>query len=111
MDKQIEYAIDSDGYPTEKTIANLKKYYSKTNVKYTVQNVLELVSIIESIWYLNGFVKCKRKNHLYITLHTIGWSGNEELMCVLEKTWLNLFLKKWEAGGHYYYKIYIGENK
>jgi hypothetical protein len=36
--------------------------------------------------------------------HTLGWSGNKDIVAVLENSWLfDWLLERYDSGGHYYF--------
>ena len=110
-------------YPTEKDLKFLRDYdLAKLPVK-------PLIEFIQSIWwYPEGIELRERKDdfksikdtndkvgsyqrYKVIHMHTIGWSGNEDIMAALEKNeWFFCFF--WESskrGGHYCFEINMEE--
>lgn len=105
--------FDKDGYPTPEALDYIKNWSIIWGVnedmtkcgKYfgTEENYDHLIDYLKALWcYSDGVVYW---NGL-LELHTMGWSGNEEIIAELKKT--NLWLLKFsahQAGGHYYFKI------
>jgi hypothetical protein len=94
--------MDSDGYPTDRELALLKRF------KFQCwQDILDLLERICELWrYENGFV-LTGKNVLKLQLHTFGWSGNESVIAALEcnPMFWALFWQKSERGGHYWFEF------
>jgi len=110
---------DKDGYPT---IEELKKIEKWELVNYP-NDIEELVMFVcDCLWHPEDsfkFVKwneirCKKLNciHWTLELHTLGWSGNEDIVEALNKNlfWI-LFWKKSERGGHFYFDIEMSLKK
>jgi len=91
---------DKDGYPTKKELDYIKNYDL-----LKIQSFKPLIIFLRSIWWQAnwGF----KFNKYDLELHTGGWSGNEEIISVLQNTifWF-LCWEKSIRGGHYYFKIY-----
>lgn len=107
---------DESGYPTEEELERLKTW------NLPEQSVKELVEYIRSIWWMPdwGFHLYKQRDRYFkrtvmvLELHTGGWSGNEEIMGVLEHPIVDgkitnfFWIFYWKAtirGGHYYFEI------
>jgi hypothetical protein len=109
-----DQTMDGDNnYPTQQALDYIKNwsytYDKETNgiifgEKYTHQNYNELIQYIESIWW-GGEDAITYKDGL-LELHTLGWSGNEDIIHELKNTslWFNTY-RATRAGGHYYFKI------
>lgn len=104
-------------YPTPKEIRTVRQYkpifsQEEDNNK-TKANVMPFIIFLRSIWWCPewGFITKISKNSfgkkcLKLELHTGGWSGNEEIICALQKSQFWFFW--WESsrrGGHYYFEI------
>jgi hypothetical protein len=102
--------LDEDGYPTEAALNYIKnwscgfvngtyvlgKYYK--NLDFT-----DLIEYIQSIWYYDDAVVYEDG---LLEIHTLGWSGNEEVIHVLRNTTLWMMRHKaTQSGGHYYFRI------
>lgn len=91
-----EELLDEDGYPTDLCLLQIESY------DITERGVEPLLELLESVWYHGswGFIREGDK----LELHTGGWSGNEDIIHVLQKTLFWAFC--WESsrrGGHYYF--------
>jgi hypothetical protein len=64
---------------------------------------LKLIEYLQEIWHWDDYVVWKDN---ILELHTGGWSGNEEIVQVLEETFFWYFYwQKSERGGHYYFEV------
>jgi hypothetical protein len=93
---------DESGYPTEKEIARLKECAGSI-VDYAGIDIEGLIETLLEVWWHPDYVK---RNGRYLELHTSGWSGNEEIVSVLQESmfWLMCWYKT-ERGGHYYFEL------
>lgn len=89
-----------------------ERYPSEPELKYIREfdcvkdDPFKLVKFIGEIWAYaddGGFVLRKNK----LTLHTGGWSGNEDIIRALRDNeyFFMLFWMKSERGGHYLFEI------
>ena len=88
-----------DDYPTERELQRI--------ADWPVRDPAGLLDFIGNLWHFGdwGF-KVRGKKVLRVELHTGGWSGNEEIIGCLEKTWLwYLSWEKSTRGGHYYLRV------
>ena len=74
--------------------------------------ILDFVKIICNNWHhgdMGWTLSKKYKNKCKLELHTLGWSGNEEVINeIIENIYLTYGLMKyyqWNIGGHYYFEI------
>lgn len=89
-------------YPDSKDIERIEQWNGTPR---------ELIEFIASLWQYddieirNGFDSL-RKACYKVEFHTIGWSGNEEIIGALQDTffWIVNWQKS-ERGGHYYFEI------
>lgn len=90
-----DLAIDEEGYPTTEALQFIESYDMKDGVE-------GLVNFIGEIWYHGDLGFYREGNNL--ELHTLGWSGNEDVIRSLRKTffWTFCWLKS-EKGGHHYF--------
>lgn len=106
----------SDGYPTKECISFIRRYRwsRKKDVEMTIENVEALLYVIESncrwpdfsIDYELGLSASENDLVVKFYYSTGGWSGHEELIEELKKTWFWFFC--WEQsrrGGHYIFEI------
>mgnify|MGYP000950782173 CR=1 FL=1 len=95
---------DEHNYPTEEELDQLKKYCGHFGVPNFNINVNKLLDFLHKIWWLPdlGVEHDGRK----LELHTGGWSGNEEIISVLQNSmfWV-MYWQKSERGGHYYFEL------
>jgi hypothetical protein len=67
----------------------------------SINDYHDIMSFVISIWY--GGKNYIEKNKNTYRMHTVGWSGNEDIMRALISNhmfWL-FYWKKSERGGHY----------
>ena len=106
----------SDGYPTKECIEFIRRFRfnSKDAMPLSLSSVESLLNCIEencrwidfSIGYELGLDVCERNFVVKFYYSTGGWSGHEELIEELKKTWFWYFC--WEQsrrGGHYIFEI------
>jgi len=90
-------------YPSDEVLDQIKNW---SLIKK--QDILGLLDFIENNWWTPecGF-KLKGKKVLALKLHTLGWSGNEDIISALQDNYMFwiLFWQKSVIGGHYYFKI------
>lgn len=111
-----EKLLDDEGYPTEEALDYIKNWcinYAPTedeNIKTVMfgeyfdnpEKIDELICFIQKIWAYGGTVYDGK----LLELHTVGWSGNEDIVRILINS--NLWVRKLRAqqtGGHYYFNI------
>ncbi|MBT9167222.1 MAG: hypothetical protein DDT19_00547 [Syntrophomonadaceae bacterium] len=97
--------MDRD-YPTEKELRKIKSWEYDFNLPDG--GVSDLLDYLESLWWGSelGF-KLKGKKVLRLELHTFGWSGNEDIISALHKSWFwRLYWEKSVRGGHFYFKCF-----
>lgn len=89
-------------YPTEKELKFIEEWSGHM--------LPEFLDYIETHWHWPrwGFKK-HGKRIIRLELHTGGWSGNEEIIAALRKSWRGMFWfifwRKSIRGGHYYFRI------
>ena len=111
--KYPEELFGEEGYPTSEALDYVKNWAiifgtGNTNTKqgefFGKGKYEELISYIKDLWWYgdDGVVY----EDGLLELHTMGWSGNEEIIAELKDTdlWLTKFQAK-SAGGHYFFKI------
>jgi hypothetical protein len=106
-----EELFDEHGYPTEEALNYIDNWGSREidgklfyGEKFVVHNYEELIEYVLSIWtYGKDALIWDGK---LLEIHTLGWSGNEEILPRLKNTalWLLKFRAQ-EAGGHYYFNV------
>lgn len=107
-----EQLHDEHGYPTNDALDYIKNWglqwrqleKPKQGEFFGKDKYEELISYIKDLWWYgdDGVVY----EDGLLELHTMGWSGNEDIISILKDTnlWLTKFKAK-SAGGHYYFKI------
>ncbi|MEK6880188.1 MAG: hypothetical protein AABY22_11290 [Nanoarchaeota archaeon] len=99
-------------YPSNLTLKKVSDFdILKTNFK----GINDFLEFMKDIWHLDGF-RLDGKNILKLELHTLGWSGNEDIIDALRKS--NFWQICWQKsirGGHYYFEIrrdfYVSQDK
>jgi len=87
-------------YPTNDELEKIKKWDFGL---FEEENIREFVEYIQELWHYPNYAVFSGKT---LILHTIGWSGNEDIIRVLQETlFWKLFLEKSVRGGHYYFKL------
>lgn len=105
---------DQDGYPTDDELQKLKEWDG-------IADPMGLVSFLEEIWhwpdwgiktYFGYETFPKHKKVLRFQLHCGGWSGNEEIIRIIQSS--NFWFLYWvrsDRGGHYYFTIPLLKKK
>jgi hypothetical protein len=101
--------MDDQGYPTEAALEYIKNWqfiYIKaeaTKVGHLVSDYRALIDYIKEIWTYDDAI---HEQDGLLEIHTLGWSGNEEIIEELKKTvfWM-MRLQAMQTGGHYYFKV------
>lgn len=105
-----EVIKDTDGYPTEEGLNYIKNWgfglidgEFLLGSRYMDQEFDTLIEYLKLIWYYNDAIVYEDG---LLEIHTLGWSGNEEIIQVLRNTTLWMFKHKaTQTGGHYYFRI------
>ena len=90
-------SLDKDGYPTKPGLKKIKAWD-------VIRDPYGLAEFIEDNWWMAGWGY--RLHGRKLELHTGGWSGNEETISVLQRTFFWTFY--WVSsrrGGHYYFEL------
>jgi hypothetical protein len=106
-----EELFDEHGYPTEEALDYIDNWGSREvdgellfGEKFASSTYEELIEYVLSIWTYgkDAFIWDGK----LLEIHTLGWSGNEEILPRLKNTalWLLKFRAQ-EAGGHYYFNV------
>ena len=92
---------DKDGYPTEEELETIRKW------DWIDGDIRKLLDHVEECWWEPEWGFCLTgKRVLRLELHTGGWSGNEEIIGVLQDTMFwTLYWERSKRGGHYIFKI------
>ena len=90
---------DQEGYPTTDELSIISNFKG---------DIVEFLNFIQSLWWTNE-QGCRFKltdDEIKIELHTWGWSGNEEIIGVLQSTMFWYFCwQKSTRGGHYWFTV------
>lgn len=98
--------LTADGYPTPAGIRELRKARIGSDWPINRQSVYAYIDLIKSMWHYESFKSRKRHGVFFFELHTLGWSGNEEIIHHVRQSFFWMFY--WEKslrGGHYYFQI------
>lgn len=106
-----EKLMDDEGYPTQEALDYIKNWgYGFVDDKFLLgkyhkfDRIDELIEYLTCIWWYPDDGICYEDGLLEI--HTLGWSGNEDIIHVLKNTTLWAFkFKASLAGGHYYFRV------
>ena len=89
---------DINGYPSPELLRYIKRYdIIKNSIEPLIKTILEN-------W---RYPEYARLNGNQLELHTVGWSGNEDIIAALmenEVFWMMCWVKS-ERGGHYYFEL------
>lgn len=109
--KYPEQLMDENGYPTTEALDYIKNWAiiwgrgtdeTKTGIYFGQGKFDELIEYVSSIWTYDSI----NYEDGLLEIHTVGWSGNEEIIEELRKT--DLWILKFschQAGGHYFFKL------
>jgi hypothetical protein len=101
--------MDEDGYPTEAALEYIKNWHLmikdgeewKSGELY--MDYRGLIDYIKSIWTYDDAI---HEEDGLLEIHTLGWSGNEDIIHELKQTafWM-MRLQAYQTGGHYYFRM------
>jgi len=96
-------------YPSELELSNIRKWDTLSE-----SGTLGLIHHLGETWEYGdmGFIK-KGKRVIKLELHTLGWSGNEDIISALRQNYL-FWTMNWDMsrrGGHYYFTIRLDRFK
>ena len=92
--------MDREGYPTVDELKEIREWDIAT------KGPMGLVRYVQERWKY-GEVVVAGKKVIYFKLHTMGWSGNEEIIGALQDNtlfWM-MYWQQSKRGGHYWFKI------
>lgn len=94
--------LDSDNYPDEKSLEEIKGWDLLTR---GIEGLLDLIE--ENTNWADRQIERSGKNVIRYVYHTGGWSGNEDVIHAMQHNFLfwSLSWVKSTVGGHYYFKI------
>lgn len=96
-----------DGYPTARSLRELKKKVNSKNLKEAIEAFYET---LQENYYGDEAVgieevEIRGEKKKVWGYHTLGWSGNEDIIRVLQTSVLfGMLLERYDAGGHYYFR-------
>jgi len=98
---------DDEGYPTEESLGKLKEALSSENIEKAFN---DFYSALKENFYPDcfGLTRVEVRGEVIDVweYHTLGWSGNEDIIRVLEQSWMwGMLLERYDSGGHYYFKV------
>ena len=102
----------NEGYPTSEALDYIRNWsiiwgrdgnVTKTGEYFGKGKHEELIEYIRSIWAYNDTIVYEDG---LLEIHTVGWSGNEDIIEELRKTdlWLIKF-RCHQTGGHYFFQL------
>ena len=98
---------DKNGYPTTKSLEQLRKALNTENYKKAIEVFYEALKE-------NYYTEYSRPERVEVrgdvidvwAYHTGGWSGNEDIIEALKDSWIfNWLLERYDSGGHYYFRL------
>ena len=102
--------LDEHGYPTIEALDYIKNWQiiwdhdsNETKMGHLRNDYQALIDYVKSIWYYDDAIN---QEDGLVEIHTVGWSGNEEIIEELKKT--QFWMMKHQAtqtGGHYYFLL------
>lgn len=101
-----------DGYPTPESLERLRKElesggYRMNDLRFNGRAIDAFYSALRSNhcgWCGPDRVEVRGEMLDVWAYHTGGWSGNEQIIHELQRSYLwNVFLQRYDAGGHYYF--------
>ena len=99
--------VDNDGYPTEWGIQRLREFHGAPSA---------LVDLLWELWWTptltsaEEYFNAEGKVVMRVRLATGGWSGNEQIISELGRTFFGLrFWEQSNRGGLHIYEVPIGE--
>ena len=99
----------SGRYPSEIELETIKKWDTISE-----SGTLGLIDFVGSIWeYGDMGFRQRGKRVIKLELHTLGWSGNEDIIQALKMNFI-FWSMNWDMsrrGGHYYFTIKLDRFK
>lgn len=104
-DKLIEWT--EDGYPTPESLERLRQALNDDDIKTAAR---AFYAALRENRYPNycgpDRVDVRGEVTAVWAYHTGGWSGNEDIIEVLQNSVLWwMFLERYDRGGHYYFRL------
>ena len=108
MIREDEFIIEWDeyGYPTQESLEKLEQILNGNDIRKAIK---AFYSALKENYYPDYCgsteVEVRGKIEKVWEYHTGGWSGNEDIIRVLENSWVwPLTFERYDAGGHYYFE-------
>ena len=94
------YEEKEKNYPTEEELQKIKDWDA-------VKDPMGLIGFIKGLWAYPDYFVVKGKRVIKLGLHSVGWSGNEDIIESLQenKMFFLLYWLKSTRGGHYFFRI------
>ena len=97
---------DEYGYPTQESLEKLEQILNGNDIRKAIK---AFYSALKENYYPDccGSTEVEVRGEIEKVweYHTRGWSGNEDIIRVLENSWVwSLAFERYDAGGHYYFK-------
>jgi len=98
---------NEDGYPTKSSLECLRKEVKSKNYKRAIEAFY--AALRENYYHPDycGHERVEVRGEVVDVwaYHTGGWSGNEDIIAVLQESWLfDWLLERYDWGGHYYFR-------
>lgn len=96
-----------DGYPCKASLRRLRRAVKSKDYKKAIKAFYEA---LRENYYGEDYcgpeqVEVRGEIIDVWGYHTGGWSGNEDIIAILEESWLfHWLLERYDAGGHYYFR-------
>lgn len=100
---------DDDGYPTEESLKQLEK---ALKIGKTAEEWKRAVDVFYEALNENIYSDYCGPERVEVRgevidvwgYHTGGWSGNEDIISILRRSWLwGSLIERYDSGGHYYF--------
>lgn len=98
--------LDDEGYPSDDYLKFIRDFKENT------MPIMDFIQMICENWNhgsMGYHLSRKYKGKYKFELHTLGWSGNEEIIReITNNIYLTHFYMKyyqWRTGGHYYFEV------
>jgi hypothetical protein len=97
---------NNEGYPTQESLDKLAEIINSKDVGKAIETFYEA---LRENFYTEccGLTKIEVRGEVIDVwqYHTLGWSGNEDIIQVLQQSFLwYMFLERYDSGGHYYFQ-------
>jgi len=91
-------------YPTEEELHEIRLHSGHLDTGGSKFDISKLLETLHKTWYAPEMGIVQDGNSL--ELHTLGWSGNEEIVGILKKSMFWYICWQMSVrGGHYYFEL------